>query len=240
MREQTLVLIGGWGLPVAAIAAVAKDWPGPVIGISLDDTLFAVAEDADDLVRRIIARVGEPAVWAGWSLGGQVAMHAARFFPQQVTGVFTLCSTPCFTRRRGWLAGMPDSIFESFVSRFESEPLRQWQRFLLMQIQGDEQERTARRAFRSWLEHGPGMQPATLSRGLEWLDTWDQRSLWREVAVPALHVFGERDPLIDPGTPEAAALDTRRVVRIEGMAHWPFGQGLSQVQDRLKPEALVK
>ena len=239
MSEEKLVLVGGWGLPVAAIAGVAQYWPGPVVGVSLDDELLSDTEDADALVDRILERVGGPAYWAGWSLGGQVAVQAAHRAPDQVKGVYTLCSTPCFTRRSGWMVGMPDTIFESFVTRFEAEPVRQWQRFLLMQVQGDEQEKNARRAFRAWLDHGSGMRPETLAKGLHWLDTWDQRQLWKTIPVPSGHVFGDRDPLVDSKTPDAAGLDPERVKIIEGMAHWPFGRRLNRVQDYLRPEVLV-
>lgn len=223
MREIPLVLIGGWGAPVTSVIPLAADWPGPVVTYSLDDRQIAAGSTPADLVQRWLEAVGEPAVWAGWSLGGQLAMQAAVMAPKQVAGVFTCCSTPCFLERDDWQVGMPEAEFEVFRVGLARQTHRFWKRFLLLQVRGDGQEGAGRAAWKPWLEGGVPFSLQTLLAGLEWLRSLDQRAAWNTLQLPRQHLFGENDLLVNPNVPKALAGIADHSHTVPGMAHLPFG-----------------
>lgn len=223
MSELSLVLIGGWGVPVTTMLPLAEHWPGPVISHSLDDRHLLPGTQPDDLVRAWVNELSGPALWAGWSLGGQLAMRAAVLAPESVAGVFTVCSSPAFLARPGWSAGMDPAEFQAFRTGIARQTNRFWKRFLLLQVYGDCQESAGRQAWKPWLEGGPPFSCETLLVGLDWLAELDQRREWRELRVPRQHAFGENDGLVSRKVCQALVAPTDSAYLVPGMAHLPFG-----------------
>lgn len=223
MSDLPLVLVGGWGIPVTAVFTLATGWPGPVIARSLDDRQIAAASGPDALVRQWLAEIDGPAVWAGWSLGGQLAMRAAALAPDQVAGVFTCASTPSFVRRDGWEPGMDGRELQAFRIGIARQTQRFWKRFLLLQVLGDSDEAEGRQAWKPWLQEGPAFQRETLLTGLDWLKDMDHRPDWSELPLPRYHGFGAHDPLVKPETSQRLAGTRIETEVVPGLAHWPFG-----------------
>lgn len=218
MSDLPLVLIGGWGVPVEAVATVASRWPGRVMTVSVHD--YAEAHGPEAWVRQLLSRAPVSAVWAGWSLGGQLAMLAAQIAPARVAGVWTVCSSPRFLARPDW-PGMSLEEFAQFRVGVAAKPARAWKRFLLLQIRGDEYEAEGRKAWQPWLKEGPAWPRETLLAGLDWLGDLDRRAGWRDCQVPHSHWFGDQDPLVDPALVRTGSVANARLAA--GMAHWPFG-----------------
>lgn len=189
--------------------------------ITLDDALIASADSIADLAHNLLARFPEPAVWVGWSQGGQVAMAAAKEAPAQVVGVVTLASFPRFLAASDWPFGMPESTFQAFVSGIQTDSFRYWKRFQMLQILGDPDEPAARDALKPWLLKGMPANAQWLAKSLAWLRDEDQRRHWAKSRVPALHIWGDRDHVVNPmiaSIPLPANADTAMV---PGMSHWP-------------------
>jgi pimeloyl-[acyl-carrier protein] methyl ester esterase len=233
MTDLPLVLIGGWGIPVTTIVPLAAYWPGPVISHSLDDRQMCAGSTPDDLVRRWLDTLDEPALWAGWSLGGQLAMRAAAIAPEKVAGVFTCCSTPCFLARDDWSPGMDVAEFEAFRTGIARQTNRFWKRFLMLQVLGDRSEAEGREAWKPWLQGGPPYSRETLLTGLGWLAGLDQRRFWAELEIPRQHVFGENDRLVDKRVVQAIDDVVRQAWVVPDMAHWPFGEYAEELARQL-------
>ena len=229
------VLLGGWGTPLSMLAPLIEHWPGEQHRVALDRVERTRDPLAEVWLSRLMGRLPEQAVWIGWSLGGQLAMEAARRFPDRVLAVATLCSSPSFLARPDWREGMPAAEMADFRRRLGADAMNQWRRFLGLQILGDCEARQARRELRPFLEQGPPTDAKTLFATLAWLETLDQREFWVFDQLPRLHLLGDRDRVCRwrgwsrEKTPSRARLDV-----IRGMAHWPRGRHGQQARERLE------
>ncbi|BES70691.1 hypothetical protein RE428_17090 [Marinobacter nanhaiticus D15-8W] len=207
--------------------------------ISLDDELLAQSRTADDAATRILERTEAPRLFIGWSLGGQIAASAAEQMPDKVRGLVTVCSTPSFIERPEWPVGMASPEFEYFRSGLERACLKQWKRFMLLQVRGSDQtgssekklnhETDDRRALQRWLEAGPGVSERNLARSLDWLGQLDQRELWRRLDVPAIHLFAGRDRLVNPDTASILRTQNLDCRLLKAVPHWPHGEAADSI-----------
>src|SRR5690348_16103512 len=115
--DTHVVLLHGWAMSGAVFAPLVErlgqrctlhlvDLPGH--GRSRDS---AVALAPPTCARAIVAAVPQ-AVWLGWSLGGVIALQAALDFPQQVSALAMLDSTPRFVRGEDWPHAMSPEILQ--------------------------------------------------------------------------------------------------------------------------------
>lgn len=71
---------------------------------------LSLEEDALTLLKSLPAT----AFYVGWSLGGLFALWLATHRPKRVLGAMTMCTTPCFTMRDDWSAGVPNAELDKF------------------------------------------------------------------------------------------------------------------------------
>lgn len=229
-----VVVLGGWGAPLSMLAPIMENWPGEWHPVALDRVEPGGDRTAETWLSRWLAQLPGQAVWIGWSLGGQLAMEAARRFPERVVAVATLCSSPSFMVRPDWPHGMSTADMVEFRRRLQRDAAGQWRRFMGLQILGDCEALRARRALRPHLEQGPPADAATLLATLGWLESLDQRKFWASSELPRLHLLGGVDGVCrwqgwNPGDiPRSARLEV-----VEGMAHWPHRGHRRQVRERL-------
>jgi len=226
-----VVVVAGWGVPASLVEPVFDGWPAPVVPVSLDTMASDPGTDPCRWLDGLRPALPDRALWVGWSLGGQLAMEMARCYPAYVAGVVTLCSAPSFVARPGWPEGMPDGRMQAFRRSLEADPVKQWRRFLRMQVLGDVDERQALRQLMPLLEAGPRISLAVLSATLEWLEQLDGREFWNRCWLPRLHLVGDRDSVCrwrGAGLNEAPEDARPRV--LPGMAHWPGGFHRRQVR----------
>ncbi|SFM40124.1 alpha/beta fold hydrolase [Marinobacter zhejiangensis] len=229
-----LVLVGGWGVSAAMVEPVVAGWPGDVQVVSLDSNLVAGVESIEDLASALQSAFPRPAVWLGWSQGGQVAMSVAQQAPDQVLAVVTLCSFPRFVAADDWPYGMLPDTFRQFREGVEREPERYWKRFLALQVLGSADEKSGRRDLAPWLATGPSLSPEDLRRTLDWLGTTDQRRLWQHPTVSTLHLWGDQDYLVDSHLVDVIANWGGETRQVSGMGHWPRGSAVARCQDEIR------
>lgn len=231
-RGMPVILVGGWGLPPSLIAPLLSSSDYPLTALALEQV--AADEPPRHWLERQLPHLPERAVWIGWSLGGQLAMLAARLFPDRVAGVATLCSSPCFVTKPGWSHAMAADVFEQFRQGLLAEPRGQWQRFLRLQVHGDRYQRVALRTLSGLLKSGPGLDVQTLVSTLVWLQRLDQRELWRQCRLPRLHLWGEQDQVcLWQGQGGDMLTAHSQTARLAGMAHWPGGPHVEQLKPLL-------
>ncbi|TDG15885.1 malonyl-[acyl-carrier protein] O-methyltransferase BioC [Seongchinamella unica] len=192
-----LVLLHGWGanrdiwrslLPALRPWAnlTLLDLPGLAPGMHQPDL------DLEGLLRAIESSVPGPAVYLGWSLGGQLAMALAARRPGKTTAVITLCSSPRFTATENW-PGMPAATLARFSQMVADNPVTGLRRFDSLQVAGAARARDLLRSLQAMRGR---CTESSLDVGLQWLAQLDQRDAWSRMAVPQLHLLGDNDQLL--------------------------------------------
>lgn len=221
-----LVLIHGWGFNGAVwnsllpaleehFTVTVVDQPGyrqrPLLA---ENSLAAIAED-------VVQQVAEPAIWLGWSLGGQVALQAAQQMPEQVTKLILVGSTPKFVEGGGWRAAIKQKILDDFGAELIRSRETTIGRFLTLQMLGVRGAKALLKELKISLAEAPA--PGTLEAGLEILNQTDFRPQLPTIQQPAHWIMGERDQLVPVAAgEEAAAMMGGTVETIEGAGHAPF------------------
>jgi pimeloyl-[acyl-carrier protein] methyl ester esterase len=224
-----LVLIHGWGLhsgiwdgllPLLEphYRVIRVDLPGH--GRSPWDG----AGTLDDMVRAVLAVVPEQAGWAGWSLGGLVALRAALLQPASVTALALIASSPCFMRKPDWQSAMLPELLETFAAELEQDYQRTLDRFLALQVRGAAQATEALKSLRATLHAGGSPQLAGLRAGLDVLRSTDLRGEAALLQCPALLLMGERDTLVPCSAGQAAArlFPDAQLTVVDAAGHAPF------------------
>jgi pimeloyl-[acyl-carrier protein] methyl ester esterase len=175
------------------------------------------------------------ALWAGWSLGGLVALHAAARTPERVRGLAMIAASPRFVRAAGWDEGMPAAVFHGFAEDLRRDYPGTLDRFLMLEAQGSAHMREELRLLRAQVfSHG---EPAAevLCDGLELLESTDLRAALPTLAMPSLWLAGRRDRLVGPAAMQAAAAMAPRGTfhLVASGGHAPFLSHAEEVADAI-------
>ena len=235
-----LVLLHGWAMHSGVFTALADrlatdhtlhlvDLPGH--GHSRECDLPLALEP---VVEAVMARVPR-ALWAGWSLGGLFALHAAATRPEAVRGLAMLCASPRFVRGGDWPLGMSPEIFRGFALGLRSDWRATLDRFIALEAFGSDDARHEMRVLRAEVFARGEPAAHVLADGLELLETVDLRHLLPALAMPSLWLAGRRDRLVDPRAMQAsAALAPRADVQVVAHAgHAPFLTHVDEVAGAL-------
>ncbi len=224
-----LFLLHGWGMSgavwerlAAALSGLfrvtAVDLPGHGrSSYELDGTL-------QSWTSACLEAAPENAVWIGWSLGGSLALEAALRSPQRVRALVLVGATPRFVQGPDWSHAMPATTLARFQDALMDDPLATLERFLALQVKGGDDARPQLRLLRGYLAGQPAVERAALDDGLRLLQETDLRPRLRELAMPSLWCFGDRDTLVPWrwSEPLLQLPPGARRELIRGAAHAPF------------------
>jgi len=171
-----------------------------------------------------LAQAPEHAVWLGWSLGGLVALQAARQATARVAGLVLMTTTPRFIQAADWRPAMPEQTLSEFHDALMAEPAATLERFLALQVRGSDDARGTLRRLRAALAARPGPDPAALRAGLNLLAEEDLRGPLPDIQAPALWLFGSRDTLVPAAVAERVPvlMPGAAAAVIDGAAHAPL------------------
>jgi len=225
-----LVLLHGWGMnaavwqPVADILAeryrvTLIELPGHG-GSEYDSTLSRL----DHWTSACLQAAPQQATWIGWSLGGQLAQRAALLAPQRIDRLVLVASSPRFVVDQGWPHAMSLLTLKQFARALLRDHHQTLERFLSLQVQGDEAARETLRLLRKEIAQRREANPTALEHGLDLLRDVDLRDQLRQIRCPVLWLLGERDTLVpaDLGDDLEALMPQAEVLILQGCAHAPF------------------
>lgn len=225
-----LVLLHGWGLHGGVwdtlmprltphLRVTRIDLPGH--GRSRD---IPMPPSLTELTLQTMAAVPPGAVVLGWSLGGLVALEAALRMPQRLRGLILANSTPRFITAEDWPHAMPPETLQEFAQGLTQDYKETLQRFLSLQVRGDESARASLRQLRDALFAHGEPDTASLATGLEILKDSDLRPKLKDVSVPALVLAGGYDRLTPAAASEYIAehIPGARLEVFPKSAHAPF------------------
>lgn len=234
-----LVLLHGWGMNVAVWRPVAEslarhyritiiELPGH--GASEYDRNQA---GLDDWVKACLAVAPERAAWIGWSLGGQLAQRAAVLAPDCIAKLVLVTSSPRFVVDDDWPHAMALATLKLFAKALSRDHHQTLERFLSLQVQGDDAARETLRLLRQDIALRPEADPLALEHGLNLLLNVDLREGLTAIQCPMLWLFGERDTLVPADLCDEieGILPDAEILILQGCAHAPF---LSHPQQSLR------
>lgn len=180
-----------------------------------------------------------PAIWLGWSLGGLIALDAARRHPHKVAKLVLVGATPKFVQVPDWPHAMSNDVFADFGRSLVQDYRATLLRFLSLHAGVSEASRALLKQLRAQLFIHGEPQPEALAAGLAILEQTDLRAGLADVRVPTLVVHGSHDRLAPPAAGEylAAQLPCARLLRMEGAGHAPFLSHPTQFADAVRQEA---
>jgi pimeloyl-[acyl-carrier protein] methyl ester esterase len=225
-----LVLLHGWGMNAAVwspvVAELSRDYRVSLIelpghGASAYNPLSA---GLDDWVDACLGAAPARAVWIGWSLGGQLALRAALRAPRRVSELVLVTASPRFVMGEGWPHAMAPATLTQFARALRRDHHQTLERFLSLQVQGDEAARETLRLLRQDIAQRPEADPLALEHGLELLRTVDLRPGLGDLRCPTLWLLGERDTLVpaDVGDELERLMPAAEILILLGCAHAPF------------------
>lgn len=167
----------------------------------------------------------EPAVLVGWSLGGMLAMEIACRWPERLSALALISTTPSFRLRDGWEHGCNQDVFSDFEQAVVSQSPKIINRFFALMLHGDGLSRSAyNNLARAAVNRQSPTTAAGLSAGLELLSTIDLRNQLHALSMPTLLMHGEQDAIVPFAASLALAEDLpdRQLQRFEVCGHAPF------------------
>lgn len=235
--DRTLVLIHGWGFsrtiwePVVAalggVPVVLAELPGHG-GCPNGERLADVHDAARMLRGQLPAGIREP-VWAGWSLGGLVALAAAEQWlgPQRLA---LICATPRFTAEPGWSCGLDPAALAGFGDELERDRAALERRFAALCAQGGRAPARLRRQLLGLMAGRPATEPG-LRAGLAALAQADLRRVWAGLDAPVWAWLADDDALVPGGVASglAALRPDARLHAVPGghVSWWEDAAGLA-------------
>lgn len=221
-----MVLLHGWGLQRGVWDTVLPQLAGVrthALNLAGHGDAAMVAPYTPDTLATALLATNKiaSAHWLGWSLGGLVALAAARAAPQRIAKLVLVATTPKFVQAPDWRHAMPAAQLQQFAAGLSTDYAGTVLRFLSLQVSAE--ERPTLRALRATAARTPPT-PAALTAGLQLLAATDLRTELAHIAQPVLIVQGTRDKLTLPAAAEflAAELPNARLRLIDGAGHAPF------------------
>ena len=202
-----LVLLHGWGVNAAIWNALIPELEPdfelhlielPGYGASAlahpEMTLAEVTEN-------VLDQAPHQAIWAGWSLGGTVALNAALTHPERIRKLQLISTTPRFLTGTDWEHGVQKEAFEKLAISFHGDYAKALQSFLRLQLyQADRaQQRISRQIAKELTtqliaRHTPSV--ATLQNGLAILANTDLRDQIPHLTINTQIIAGKNDTLV--------------------------------------------
>ena len=174
-----------------------------------------------DLTLFVSDQVSEPAVYLGWSMGGLIALELAKKHPSKVKKLILLTSTPCFAKKENWSYAMDRSVLENFVSAYNKEPELTLDKFSYLASEGNI---NSRNWIRELKKLSSKVDPVALEQGLQILLNTDLREGLKDLQIPTMMIFGEKDSLVPVGVEKEIRLLNEAISTkiINGSGHTPF------------------
>ena len=236
-----LVLLHGWASNRTVFNALAEhlsarfsvhlvDLPGHGRSHRLRTPPSATA-----MAERVLDAVPAEAIWLGWSLGGLVALAAARCC--DVRGIVLVASSPRMVRSDDWPHAMDEGTLRSFSKRLQSDyDAALWDYLALQLPRSDRNDPTVQALHASQSKEAPSRSGIVCAENV--LLSTDLRHTLRHIDVPALLITGTLDAMV----PAKAAADIKALwpgihhAPIRGAGHSPlhshaheFGRILDQI-----------
>lgn len=226
-----VVLIHGWAMSGRMWAGVVENLCAAGHGVIVIDhrgcgqsdrdfddvSISAIAGDVAGIVRQCTSG---PVVLNGWSLGGAVAVEAARLLGDRCAGVVLTCgASPRFIRADDFPYGGEPGSLDGFAAALAADRAGFFRGLSEGVCAKPVSAATIDWMWNGFIDSGPGVIQSLIDLG-----DVDQRAHLAALAAPLLSIVGGADAILDPEIGKAAAALAPRgsLVVMEGCGHAPF------------------
>ncbi len=230
---RPLVLVHGWAMSCSVFSEIrdllsdefrvlTPDLPGHGASDPCGD--YSLCALAADLSGWLAALDLSELNLVGWSLGGQVLMQLAAS-QKTIRRLALVSTTPCFTGRAEWSAGLPAAQVRSMARNLRRNYEKTMGDFFALQFGQDEVSRERYREIVRFAVRGRHLpDPDVALAALETLATADQRDLPAQIEARALVMHGDTDAITPPeaGIFLGRSLPSARLSMLKGVGHAPF------------------
>lgn len=221
-----LVLLHGWAMHGGVFDGLVEHLRGRFRVHRVDLPGHGLSHDASSeggaaqWAARIAAQL-PPAIWAGWSLGGLLALHAALQQPQRVKALAMIAATPRFIAAEDWPDAMPCDALDLFAAQLQDDHAATVLRFLALQMHNE--DGAALRQMRHVVLARGAPCGTALEAGLAMLASEDLRDRLDTLDLPQLWLAGRRDRLTPAAAMHRAAALGRQARFVQlPTGHMPF------------------
>jgi len=195
-----LLLLHGWGVNSVVWAPVLERLSAHFRVHLIDLPGFGSSEgladySLDEMVERILRVVPEQSIWCGWSLGGLIASHASYLYPDKISKLIQVCTSPRFVGDQHW-PGVDSAVFENFKLGLAENTGKVLGRFIGIQAMGCKSARSDTVKLKKLLANTQQASLSALSAGLDLLNNSDLRIELSQISTPCLSMFGQYDSLV--------------------------------------------
>jgi pimeloyl-[acyl-carrier protein] methyl ester esterase len=225
---RELVLLHGWGMNAGAWQGVRAPLAQACRVHTVDLPGYGgspyAGQDMETLLDALLSRLPAHFALAGWSWGGQLALHLAQRAPHRVARLVLVATPPRFVQSADWPHAVEAAVFARFAAGLEQDAAATLRRFLALQAQGEPEARQVMRQLQAAITAHGGEDPAALRWGLADLLQRDMRPAARQCQMPVLLVHGAQDALVPAAAAQwlQAALPAARLLLYPQCGHAPF------------------
>ncbi|MCL1138184.1 pimeloyl-ACP methyl ester esterase BioH [Shewanella pneumatophori] len=220
-----LVILHGWGVNSAVFAPLKyalSDYRVHFVDLPGFGYSQVVEGNIHHWLTAIMQQVPQTAIWTGWSLGGLVTKLAAAHYPERVSALCTIASSPCFMAREDW-PGIPAEVLGQFASQLTKDLDKTVERFLAIQAMGSQTAKADIKQLRELVLARPSAQQSALAQGLNMLENVDLRAEVAAIKQPWLRVWGRLDGLVPRRVIKAMPqLENSQDLILAKASHAPF------------------
>lgn len=152
----------------------------------------------ENIAALLLDAAPDNATWLGWSLGGMIAWYIAIHYPERVSRLITVGSSPKFISAENW-PGVAPHVLEKFSRLLIADYQQTLQDFLELQLRGAPQRDELLPELKKQIAATSSNHVPALLGGLEILRTLDLRADLNKMQCRSLHMFGSHDTLVPVG-----------------------------------------
>ena len=132
----------------------------------------------------------QPTTLLGWSLGGMIAMQIAADFPERITKLVLVATTPQFFKSIDWPYAVEPQILEVFANNLKQDFHSTVKHFLALQVLGSSDERNTLNKLQRLAFSRGTPDPRALESCLVILSQVNMRQLAKKLVCPTLLING--------------------------------------------------
>lgn len=222
-----IVFLHGWGMSKTIFSQFVETYLNAEDVLLLDLPGYGKEEwleDFDSQVAQLLAKIPKDSHLLAWSLAGLYALRMIKLYPDYLSHLTMVSSTPCFAKRDGFSNALDLELLDQFSEQLLQDREATIDRFLLLQLHGQENAKKHARTIKEKILAGPKVKKEVLEYGLKCLKEKDFRSELKASQIPIKFIFGKRDKIV----PYKVAEDIRainpniNIITLAKAAHLPF------------------